>query len=80
MSRWADLGSALAPNYRVTSAFSANKPDRLSPTIMRLVHFREKTLFCTGHFVIASCVFIHIPGGCFIFNISRGQRPVSDLE
>ena len=25
-------------------------------------------------------VFIHIPGGSFIFNISMGQRPFSDLD
>ena len=29
---------------------------------------------------MSAFVFIYIPGGSFIFNISRGQRPVPDLD
>jgi hypothetical protein len=46
----------------------------------QLVDFREMVVFFTGHIVIVSFVFIHIPGGSFIFNISSRHRPVSDLE
>jgi len=46
----------------------------------QLLHFRVKAVFLAGHFVIVAFVFIHIPGGCFIFNISKGQLPVSDPE
>jgi hypothetical protein len=68
------------PTARGTCAFSANKPDRLLSIIVQWVHFRVEAVFFTGHFVIVTCVFIHIAGSIFIFNISKGQRPVSDLE
>jgi hypothetical protein len=44
------------------------------------VHFRVKAVFFAGHFVVVSFVFMHIAGSIFIFNISKGQPPVSDLE
>jgi hypothetical protein len=37
-------------------------------------------MFFDGHFVIVACVFMHIAGSIFIFNISKGQRPIPDLE
>jgi hypothetical protein len=48
--------------------------------MMQLVHFRVKGWFFGGHFVSVAFVFMHIPGGCFIFNVSKGQRHVSDSE
>jgi len=66
--------------YRITYAFSAQKPDRFLQTLAQWVHFRAKTVFFARHFVVVSCVFIHIAGSTFIFNISKGKRPVSELE
>jgi hypothetical protein len=37
-------------------------------------------VFLAGQFVIVSFVFIHIPGGSFIFNIFKGQCPISNPE
>ena len=44
------------------------------------VHFRVRAMFFAGDFVAVACVFMHIAGSIFIFNISKGQPPVSDLE
>ena len=40
----------------------------------------QKARSILGHYVTHHFVFIHIPGGSFIFNIFMDQRPVSDLE
>jgi hypothetical protein len=71
--------SNFAPIYRVTSAFSVNNPDRLLSIMVKWAHFHVKDLFFARHFVIVACVFMHIAGSIFIFNISRGQRPASGL-
>jgi len=47
---------------------------------MKWVHFRVKTWFFARHFVIVPCVFMHIAGSIFIFNISKRQLPASDPE
>ena len=56
-------------------AFSSQKSDGLLPIVGQIVQFRVNTLYFAGHFVIVANVFIHIPGGSFIFNISWRQRP-----
>jgi hypothetical protein len=71
---------AFAPNYRASNAFSAQKPDRFLLIPAQWVHFRVKTGFFARHFVIVSCVFIHIAGSTFIFNISKYPRPVPDAD
>jgi hypothetical protein len=48
--------------------------------IAQFVHFRAKAVFLAGQIVIVTCVFMHIPGSIFVFNISRGQLRRSDLE
>jgi hypothetical protein len=70
----------LRPDLSCDPALSANKPDRLVSISVRLVYFREKRVFFDGHFAMLPFVFIHIPGGSFIFNIFLGQSPVSDLD
>ncbi len=65
---------SIVPLYRVTYAFSAQKPDRFLLILAQWVHFRVKTCFIARHFVIPACVFIYIAGSIFIFNISKGQR------
>jgi hypothetical protein len=60
--------------------FRPNKPDQLLSILAQWVHFRVKTRFIAGHFVIVSCVFIHIAGSISIFNISLAQRPVPDAD
>jgi hypothetical protein len=40
----------------------------------------QKARWIIGNYVTLSFVFIHIPGGSFIFNISMGKHPVSDLD
>jgi len=67
-------------NCRVICAIPAKKSDRLLSIIAPSVHFRVKAVFLAGHFVAVACVFMHIAGSIFIFNISKGQPPVSDLE
>jgi hypothetical protein len=42
--------------------------------------FCQKVALIFGHCVIRPFVFIHIPGGSFIFNISLGERAVPDLD
>jgi len=69
-----------APVYCVIPAFSAVKPGELLSIMRQSVQFRVKAVFFNGHFVPFASVFIHIPGGCFISNISTGQRPGPDLE
>jgi hypothetical protein len=69
-----------SPNYRAICAIPAKKSERLLSIIAQSVHFRVKAVFFTGHFVAVACVFMHIAGPIFIFNISKGQPPVSDLE
>ncbi len=59
--------------YRVIRASSVNNFDRLLSIIVKWVYFRVKTCFLAPHFVIASCVFMHIAGSIFIFNISKGH-------
>jgi len=49
---------------------------RLSQNLCNLC---QKARSIVGHCVILSFVFIHIPGGSFIFNIFLGERPASDL-
>ena len=80
MGRLADFRSAFAPILHLICAFSANKPDRLLSIIVKWAHFHVKPWFFARHFVIVSFVFIHMSGSIFIFNISKDQRPVSDLE
>jgi hypothetical protein len=41
--------------------------------IAQFVQIRVKGVFFAGHFVIVACVFIHIAGSIFIFNISKGD-------
>jgi hypothetical protein len=48
--------------------------------IVQLVHFRVNPQFFAGQFVMLSFVFMDIPGGSFIPNISKGQRPVPNPE
>ena len=69
-----------SPNYRVICAIPAKKSERLLSIIAQSVHFRVKAVFFAGHFVAVACVFMHIAGSIFIFNISKGQPPVPDLE
>ena len=66
--------------YRVTYAISANKPDRLLSIIAQLVNSRVKSRIYRCTFCRSLFVFMHIAGSIFIFNISKGQRPVSDLD
>jgi hypothetical protein len=75
-----DLGTALRLGLSRNLCISTKKCARLLSIIAQLVHFRVKGVFLAGHFVVVAFVFMHIPGGCFIFNISKGQLPVSDLE
>jgi hypothetical protein len=83
--RWADepirrFCVRVRPDFSCNlCAFSANKPARLLSISVQFVHSRVKAVFFTGHFVPVSCVFMHIAGSIFIFNISKGQRPVLDL-
>jgi hypothetical protein len=42
------------------------------------VQFCVKAVFLTGHFVIVTFVFMYIAGSIFVFNISKGHRPVPD--
>ena len=37
-------------------------------------------MYFAGRFVMSSFVFIHIPGGSFIFNISLGRAPFPTLN
>jgi len=48
--------------------------------IEQLAHFHVKSVFFAGHFVILACVFMHIAGSIFIFNISKGQRPLMIVD
>jgi len=57
MSGWTNLESASAPLYRKTRAFSTHKGSPLWSNIPRWVHFRAKTVFCAGHFVIVALCF-----------------------
>ena len=59
--------------YHCNAAFSATRPVRFVLKSSQSVQFREKSWFFAGQFVALSCVFIHIPGGSFIFNISWGD-------
>jgi hypothetical protein len=54
---------------RAIAAFSATKPNGLVSIGSQFVHFREKSMFFDRRFVMLSFVFIHIPGGSFIFDI-----------
>ena len=66
--------------YRVIRASSVNYFDRLLSIIVKWVYFRVKTCFLARYFVTVSCVFMHIAGSIFIFNISLGHRSASDLD
>jgi hypothetical protein len=59
---------------------SVKQSAQLLSIIAQLVDFRVKPVFFTGHFVIVAFVFMHIAGSIFIFNISKGQPPVSGPE
>ena len=61
-------------------ALSAHKPDRMLSIVAHLVHFSVKAVFFAGHFVIVAFVFMHIAGSIFIFNISKGQRPLRAVD
>ncbi len=39
--------------------------------------FVQKPCFASDILSPSPCVFIHIPGGCFIFNISKGITPLA---
>jgi hypothetical protein len=40
----------------------------------------RNVIFCVGKIVIRSFVFRHIPGGSFIFNISKGSGATLELR
>ena len=69
-----------APIYRVIRAFSAEKSAQFLSIAAQLVYFRVNSRFLAGHIVSVSCVFMHIAGSIFIFNISKGRPVVSDPE
>jgi len=70
----------LRPDLLRKLCIFGQKPDRWVSIIAQWVHFRVKTCFIAGHFVIVSCVFIYIAGSTFIFNISKGQRPLPIVD
>ena len=69
-------GRHSAPSHRAILAFPTKKSGGWLSIVAIIVQFREKKVYFAGHFVITAFVFIDIPGGSFIFNISRGQSPV----
>ena len=69
-----------AQNYCVTARLLPKKPDRLLSITAQLVKFRVKSCFLGMTFCRHPFVFMYIPGGCSIFNISTGQYPVLDLD
>jgi hypothetical protein len=77
---WRVRKALLRPDLSCDCAFSAKNPGRLLSIIAQFVQIRVKGVFFAGHFVIVACVFIHIAGSIFIFNISKGQISVPDLE
>jgi hypothetical protein len=65
---------------RNPGAFSVNGPDRLLSIIEQLVDFPVKSRIMPRHIVSVACVFIHIVGSIFIFNISTNRHLVSVLD
>ena len=59
----------LPSTFSVTCACWAKKPDRLLSISMKLVHFGVRSRICHYTFCRLYFVFIHIPGGSFIFDI-----------
>jgi hypothetical protein len=62
------------------SRISFQKHSSFAPIIAYFCIFWPKTRFIIGHCVMRPFVFIHIPGGSFIFNISMGLRHFSDID
>ena len=52
----------------------------VQPHVMAHDRLTVRSRFLSGHFVIVSCVFIHIAGSISIFNISLAQPPVSEAK
>ena len=46
---------------------SAKESDRFLSMVAELAKIRVNNVYLTGHFVMVSFVFIHIPGGCCTF-------------
>ena len=63
-------GRHSAPSHRAILAFPTKKSGGWLSIVAIIVQFREKKVYFAGHFVITAFVFIDIPGGSFIFNIS----------
>jgi hypothetical protein len=68
----------LRPDYRAIVHFRQKRTTVCRPLSRNPRSFCQKTRSIIGHCVTSPFVFIHIPGGSFIFNISRPERPVSD--
>jgi hypothetical protein len=74
------LPSTLSPSRTVNSCFSCENTLILPRITAQFVNYLAKSLYNSMTYCHLSFVFIYIAGSTFIFNISKGQRPLSNLE
>ena len=67
--------SRLRLNCRISRAFSAKTPVDCRLFLQKGCRPGTKARPIIGHFVVRPCVFMHIPGGSFIFNIFWAAVP-----